>query len=93
MSKGQVYAYQVDLTKREEIYRAADRLKQEVGKVCKEIEIKICPLVILILTQILSNRYQSWSITPVWLRVKRYLNAPMNLSSALLTSTFWRTSG
>ncbi|XP_046657869.1 epidermal retinol dehydrogenase 2-like [Daphnia pulicaria] len=33
MSKGQVYAYQVDLTKREEIYRAADRLKQEVGKV------------------------------------------------------------
>jgi hypothetical protein len=34
MSKGQVYAYQVDLTKREEIYRAADRFKkQEVGKV------------------------------------------------------------
>nr|CAH0113315.1 unnamed protein product [Daphnia galeata] len=33
MSKGQVYAYQVDLTKREEIYRAADRVKQEVGKV------------------------------------------------------------
>ncbi len=35
LSKGQVYAYQVDLTKREEIYRAADRLKQEVGKVWK----------------------------------------------------------
>lgn len=35
MSKGQVYAYQVDLTKREEIYRAAERVKQEVGKVCR----------------------------------------------------------
>ena len=33
MSKGQVYAYQVDLTKREEIYRVAERVKQEVGKV------------------------------------------------------------
>lgn len=33
MSKGEVYAYQVDLTKREEIYRAAERVKQEVGKV------------------------------------------------------------
>jgi hypothetical protein len=50
MSKGQVYTYQVDLTKREEIYRAADRLKQEVGKVRKRM--KICPLVTLILTQI-----------------------------------------
>lgn len=33
MSKGEVYAYQVDLTKREEIYRAAERVKQDVGKV------------------------------------------------------------
>ncbi|XP_057378300.1 epidermal retinol dehydrogenase 2-like [Daphnia carinata] len=33
LSKGQVYAYQVDLTKREDIYRAAERVKQDVGKV------------------------------------------------------------
>ena len=33
MSKGQAYAYQVDLSKREEIYQMAQRVKREVGKV------------------------------------------------------------
>ncbi|XP_057378301.1 epidermal retinol dehydrogenase 2-like [Daphnia carinata] len=33
MSKGTAYAYQVDLTKREEIYQVAQRVKREVGKV------------------------------------------------------------
>ena len=34
-SKGIAYAYQVDLTKREEIYQFADRVKKEIGKVYK----------------------------------------------------------
>lgn len=34
MAKGEAYAYQVDLTKREEIYRAAERVKKDIGKVC-----------------------------------------------------------
>ena len=33
MSKGQVFSYHVDLTKREDIYRVAERVRQEVGKV------------------------------------------------------------
>jgi all-trans-retinol dehydrogenase (NAD+) len=33
MSKGQAYAYQIDLSKREEIYQTAQRVKREVGKV------------------------------------------------------------
>lgn len=33
MAKGEVFAYQVDLTKREEVYRVAERVKREVGKV------------------------------------------------------------
>jgi all-trans-retinol dehydrogenase (NAD+) len=30
-SKGQAYAYQVDLSKREEVYQMAQRVKREVG--------------------------------------------------------------
>jgi len=33
MSKGDVYAYQVDLTKKEDVYRVADLVKKQVGKV------------------------------------------------------------
>uniref|UniRef100_A0A0P5HEA1 Short-chain dehydrogenase/reductase 3 n=1 Tax=Daphnia magna TaxID=35525 RepID=A0A0P5HEA1_9CRUS len=33
MSKGVAFAYQVDLTKREEVYQVAQRVKREVGKV------------------------------------------------------------
>jgi all-trans-retinol dehydrogenase (NAD+) len=33
MAKGDVYAYQVDLTNREDIYKVAERVKREVGKV------------------------------------------------------------
>lgn len=33
MSNGIAYAYQVDLTKREEIYQFAERVKKEIGKV------------------------------------------------------------
>ncbi|XP_046455180.1 estradiol 17-beta-dehydrogenase 11-like isoform X2 [Daphnia pulex] len=33
MSKGQAFAYQVDLSKREEVYQMAQRVKREVGKV------------------------------------------------------------
>ncbi len=33
MSKGEAYAYHVDLTKREDIYRTAERVKKEIGKV------------------------------------------------------------
>ena len=33
MAKGDVYAYHVDLTNREDIYKVAERVKREVGKV------------------------------------------------------------
>ena len=33
MSKGEVYAYQVDLTKKDDVYRVADLVKKQVGKV------------------------------------------------------------
>lgn len=33
MSKGEAIAYHVDLTKREDIYRAAEHVKKQVGKV------------------------------------------------------------
>jgi len=33
MSMGDVYAYQVDLTKKEDVYRVADLVKKQVGKV------------------------------------------------------------
>lgn len=35
MAKGEVYGYQVDLTKREDVYRVAERVKNEVGKVIR----------------------------------------------------------
>lgn len=33
MSKGVAFAYQVDLTKREDVYQVAQRVKRDVGKV------------------------------------------------------------
>lgn len=33
LANGNVHAYHVDLTKREDVYRMADRVKREVGKV------------------------------------------------------------
>ena len=31
---GQAYSYQIDLTKREDVYKTAERVKKEVGTVC-----------------------------------------------------------
>jgi all-trans-retinol dehydrogenase (NAD+) len=32
-ANGEAYAYQVDLTKKEDVYRMADRVKKEIGNV------------------------------------------------------------
>jgi len=36
-ANGEAYAHQVDLTKREDVYRMANRIKKEIGHVRKEI--------------------------------------------------------
>ena len=35
MVNGEVHSYHVDLTKKSDVYRVADRVKKEVGKVRK----------------------------------------------------------
>ena len=63
LAKGDVHAYHVDLTKREDVYRMADRVKKEVGKVNNKniysflIRQTDRPLIMLIITFLLSGFY------------------------------------
>jgi len=61
LANGDVHAYHVDLTKREDVYRMADRVKKEVGKVNNanifSFLIRHLPLIMLIITFLLSGFY------------------------------------